>query len=137
MARQVAATGPKYRRIAEDLLAGIESGEYRPGSRLPTKAELMVKYEVAINTVERAIEELRKAGLVETVQGAGMFVRERPAGRMPPTLDTARRLEEMASELAALRRDFSVLQAQVIRLYHSTGHPYPHETTAEPGRQVG
>jgi len=80
MPQQAAATGPKYRRIAQDLLASIEKGDYPPGSRLPTKAELMAQYQVAVNTVERAIEELRKAGIVETAQGAGMFVREPPSG---------------------------------------------------------
>ena len=68
----------KYERIADDLRARISSGEYPPGSRLPTKAELMTRYQVAVNTVERAIEELRKAGIVETLQGAGMFVCEPP-----------------------------------------------------------
>ena len=74
MARQAGTTGPKYRQIAEDLRAQIKDGEYPPGSRLPTKAELMAEYHVAVNTVERAIEELRKAGLVETAQGAGSSV---------------------------------------------------------------
>jgi len=39
----------------------------------------MTRYQVAVNTVERAIEELRKAGIVETLQGAGMFVCEPPS----------------------------------------------------------
>jgi hypothetical protein len=40
--------------------------------------------------------------------------------------------------VAALRRDFSLLQAQVMNLYHSTGQPYPYEDgIAEQGRQVG
>jgi len=68
----------KYQRIADDLRAKISRGEYPPGSQLPTKAELMTQYQVAVNTVERAIDELRKAGLVETLQGAGMFVCEPP-----------------------------------------------------------
>ncbi len=68
----------KYQRIADDLRARISSGEYPPGSQLPTKAELMTRYGVAVNTVERAIDELRKAGIVETLQGAGMFVCEPP-----------------------------------------------------------
>lgn len=137
MPQQPAATGPKYRRIAEDLLASIERGDYPPGSRLPTKAELMAQYQVAVNTVERAIEELRKAGIVETAQGAGMFVREPPSGSTPPSPGAGSRLEELESEIAALRRDFSLLQAQVINLYHSTGQSYPHQaSSAEPGRQV-
>jgi GntR family transcriptional regulator len=66
---------PKYRQIAHDLQARIERGDYPPGSRLPTKAELMAQHGVALNTVDRAIDELRKAGLAETLQGVGTFVR--------------------------------------------------------------
>src|SRR5258707_8356522 len=105
----------KYQRIADDLRARISSGEYPPGSRLPTKAELMDRYQVAVNTVERAIDELRKAGLVETLQGAGMFVREPPEpGHSPEytaimehlagTDDLVRRLAERVDELEKLIR---------------------------------
>lgn len=136
--RQTGTTGPKYRRIADELLAQIKEGEYPPGSRLPTKAELMTQYHVAVNTVERAIEELRKAGIVETAQGAGMFVREAPPGTTPSSPATDKRLEELESELAALRKEFGLLQAQVMNLYQSTGQQYPYEDgTAEPGRQAG
>jgi DNA-binding GntR family transcriptional regulator len=138
MARQAGPAGPKYRQIAEDLRTQITSGEYPPGSRLPTKAELMAQYHVAVNTVERAIEELRQAGLVATAQGAGMFVREPPSGGEPSSSATDKRLVELESEVAALRKDFGILQAQVMNLYHSTGQPYPYEDgNAEPGRQVG
>lgn len=138
MARQAGTAGPKYRQIAEDLRAQIKDGEYPPGSRLPTKAELMAEYHVAVNTVERAIEELRKAGLVETAQGAGMFVRERPLGSTSSPSTTDERVGQLESEVAALRKDFGLLQAQVMNLYHSTGQPYPYEDgITEPGRQVG
>src|SRR5258708_5356622 len=106
----------KYQRIADDLRARISSGEYPPGSRLPTKAELMARYQVAVNTVERAIEELRKAGLVETLQGAGMFVCEPPEpGHSPEytalmehlagTDDQVRRLADRLDELEKLVRE--------------------------------
>jgi DNA-binding GntR family transcriptional regulator len=136
MARQAGTAGPKYRRIADQLLAQIKEGEYPPGSRLPTKAELMERYHVAVNTVERAIEELRKAGIVETAQGAGMFVREAPPGGASSSAATER-LEELESEVAALRKDLSLLQAQVMNLYQSTGQQYPYEAdVAESGRQA-
>ena len=138
MTQQAGPTGPKYRRIAEDLFARIGNGEYPPGSQLPTKAELMAKYQVAVNTVERAIKELRKAGVVETAQGAGMFVREPHAGSASPSSDTARRLEELEGELATLRKEFSVLQAQVMNLYHSSGQAYPYgEGDAEVESRAG
>jgi DNA-binding GntR family transcriptional regulator len=105
----------KYQRIADDLRARIGSGEYPPGSRLPTKAELMTRYQVAVNTVERAIEELRQAGLVETLQGAGMYVREPPGTEHSPEYtavmehlagidDQVRQLAERVDELEKLVR---------------------------------
>jgi DNA-binding GntR family transcriptional regulator len=131
------ASGPKYRRIADELLAQIKDGEYPPGSRLPTKSELMERYHVAVNTVERAIEELRKAGVVETAQGAGMFVREAPSDSGSPSPDTTERLEKLESEVADLREGLSLVQAQMMNLYQSRGLQYPHEDeTAEPGRRA-
>lgn len=137
VARQEGTPGPKYRHIADELLAQIKEGEYPPGSRLPTKAELMERYHVAVNTVERAIEELRKAGIVETAQGAGMFVREAPPGSITASPATDKRLEDLESQVADLREAFSRLQAQVMNLYQSTGHQYPYEAdVAEPRRQA-
>jgi GntR family transcriptional regulator len=136
MPRQAPA-GPKYRRIADDLLAQIKDGEYPPGSRLPTKAELMDRYHVAVNTVERAIEELRRAGVVETAQGAGMFVREAPSDSGSPSPDTTARLEKLESAVADLSERLSLIQAQVMNIYQSRGQQYPYgEDVAEPGRRV-
>jgi DNA-binding GntR family transcriptional regulator len=131
------ASGPKYRRIADELLAQIKDGEYPPGSRLPTKSELMERYHVAVNTVERAIEELRKAGVVETAQGAGMFVREASSDSGSPSPAATERLERLESEVADLREGLSLVQAQMMNLYQSRGLQYPHEDeTAEPGRRA-
>lgn len=138
MAQQAGRIGPKYRRIADDLLIRIESGEYPPGAQLPTKAELMERHHVALNTVERAIEELRAAGRVETVQGSGMFVRDTPPDSTSPTEATAKRLDDLESQVAELREGFSLLQAQLMNLYQSTGQPYPYEDgIIDLGRQVG
>jgi GntR family transcriptional regulator len=107
VARRPGRTGPKYRQIADDLRSRIERGEYRPGSRLPTKAELMTQHHVAVNTVERAIEELRRAGLVETAQGAGMFVTEvaRSLATSASTDDRVATLEKRVDLLETLIMD--------------------------------
>jgi GntR family transcriptional regulator len=73
---------PRYRQIADDLRARMESGEYPPDSRLPSKSEMEKRYGVALATVNRAIDELRKAGLAETVHGVGTFARK-PAEAEP------------------------------------------------------
>lgn len=136
MAQQV--TGPKYRRIEIDLRTSIADGTFPPGTQLPTKAELMTRYGVAVNTVERAIEELRKDGLVVTAQGSGMFVADAPPARVPTVPgDSPARLEDLESQVAELRAEVARLQAQVMNLYHSAGQPYPYgETTAEAERQA-
>lgn len=135
MAQRSGTSGPKYRQIASDLRARIERGEYPPGSQLPTKAELMARHHVALNTVERAIEELRRAGIVETVQGSGMFTREPVIGSSSSADPAARRAaleSEVAgirSELAEVRETVARLQAQLIALYEVTGNSYPPEGT--------
>jgi GntR family transcriptional regulator len=68
-------------RIADDLRAEIETGQLRPGQRLPTYDGLAAKYSCSVTVVRRAIERLRNQGLVITMQGKGSFVRERPRAR--------------------------------------------------------
>ncbi|MFD5557828.1 GntR family transcriptional regulator [Streptomyces sp. NPDC127068] len=82
MASETGAQRPKYQRIADDLKAAIESGEYGPGDRLPGESALAAQHEVAILTARQALKILRIEGLVETKKGAGARVIEfRPIRR--------------------------------------------------------
>ena len=69
-------TGPvaPYRQLAEILRARIESGQYRPGERIPTESELVEEFELARSTVRRAVSVLREDGLVHTVPQRGTYV---------------------------------------------------------------
>jgi GntR family transcriptional regulator len=69
-------TGPvaPYRQLAEILRARIESGQYRPGERIPTESELVEEFELARSTVRRAVGVLREDGLVQTVPQRGTYV---------------------------------------------------------------
>jgi GntR family transcriptional regulator len=69
--------GAIYQRIADDLLQRITDGEFTPGTRLPTEAQLMEHYKASSTTVRNAVKVLASAGIVETRQGAGTFVVER------------------------------------------------------------
>jgi len=64
-------------RIADGIRAKIESGELRPGDRLPGIPELAETYGVSLVTVRLAISKLKAQGLVLSHQGKGNFVRER------------------------------------------------------------
>ena len=66
----------RYQRIADDLRRRIASGEWEPGKRLPTEAELTVAYEVGTPTLRRALDVLDAEGLIEKRHGVGNFVRE-------------------------------------------------------------
>ena len=68
---------PKYRQIAGRLREAIESGEYPPGSRLPTEIELQDIYEASRNTIRGAIDSLAARGLIETRAGSGTYVVEK------------------------------------------------------------
>lgn len=63
-------------QIAADMEDRIRSGEYPPGSKLPTTVELAVMYGVGTSTATKVYLILRVLGLVEGVQGVGVFVRE-------------------------------------------------------------
>ncbi|MEV7003321.1 GntR family transcriptional regulator [Streptomyces sp. NPDC093982] len=65
---------PKYQRIADDLRAAIETGQYGPGDRLPGETALAQQYEVATLTARQALKILRTEGLVETKRGSGARV---------------------------------------------------------------
>lgn len=69
-----------YRQIADDLTARIHSGEYPPGSELPSANVIAELYGVHRNTAQHALSLLRDRGLTYGVQGRGTFVAT-PAGR--------------------------------------------------------
>ncbi|MBT2488172.1 GntR family transcriptional regulator [Streptomyces sp. ISL-96] len=82
MGSQGAGRELKYQRIATELKAAIEAGEYAPGERLPGENDLMATYDVARMTARQALGVLQSEGLVEARKGAGVFVREfRPIRR--------------------------------------------------------
>jgi GntR family transcriptional regulator len=63
-------------RIADDLRIRIESGELQPGEKLPGLPSLAKSYGTSLVTVRLAIGILRQQGLVTSIQGKGVFVRE-------------------------------------------------------------
>jgi DNA-binding transcriptional regulator YhcF (GntR family) len=74
-----------HREIADSIRRRIESGELAPRARVGSLRSLSepapVGFGVAKGTVERAVNELREEGLVETIPGSGIFVTD-PAARV-------------------------------------------------------
>jgi DNA-binding FadR family transcriptional regulator len=62
---------PVWRQIAADIRRKIESGEYRPGSRMPSENDLAEGYGVSRTTVRTVINALRADGSVVVEQRPG------------------------------------------------------------------
>jgi len=67
---------PRYRQIFETLRDRISSGEYPPGQKLPTEAELMRLFSVSRTTVSRAMRDMELLGLIRRQRGSGTYVCE-------------------------------------------------------------
>ena len=65
---------PIYTQLCERLALAIASGGYAPGERLPAVRELALDAGVNPNTVQRALSELERRGLVYAQRTAGRFV---------------------------------------------------------------
>jgi GntR family transcriptional regulator, arabinose operon transcriptional repressor len=64
----------KHRRIFDHLLANIQSGQLKPGDRLPSEAELGTMFDSSRITVAKAVLDLQSIGLVSRRPGAGTHV---------------------------------------------------------------
>ncbi|MET3665369.1 histidine utilization repressor [Caulobacter sp. 1776] len=67
-------TAPLHQRIRSDIEARIRSGEWAPGHRAPTEAELLAEYGCSRMTVSKAMTALVEAGLIVRRKRAGSFV---------------------------------------------------------------
>ena len=65
---------PIYAQMSEQIIAGILSGYYKMGEKLPSVREFAVLASVKPNTVQRALFELENIGLIETQRNTGKFV---------------------------------------------------------------
>ena len=67
---------PIYAQLVEQLERGILTGEYPPGSAIPSVRTLALEAEVNPNTMQRALAELETQGLLHTHRTAGRTVTE-------------------------------------------------------------
>jgi DNA-binding FadR family transcriptional regulator len=66
-----------YRQIAEQLRAGMLSGEFAVGSRLPAERDLAKQLSVSRSSVREALIALEVEGWVEVRTGSGIYVLDR------------------------------------------------------------
>ena len=64
-----------YLQIKQHILDGIRERHYQAGDRIPTEAALCEQFAVSRMTVNKALSQLAKAGLIERRRRSGSFVR--------------------------------------------------------------
>ena len=67
---------PVYTQLVDKIKLAIISGELPPGARINSVRDLALEAGVNPNTMQRALAELERAGLVYTQRTAGRFVTE-------------------------------------------------------------
>lgn len=67
---------PIYLQLMEKIQHDIISGTYTPGDRLPSVRELALDAAVNPNTMQKALAELERSGLVYSQRTSGRFITE-------------------------------------------------------------
>ncbi len=74
MANDFSSNVPIYLQIMDDVKLRIVSGAWEPGQKLQSVRDLAVEFSVNPNTMQRALAELERAGLLYTERTSGRFV---------------------------------------------------------------
>lgn len=108
---------PIYTQIIERITLDIISGIYAPGARLPSVRDLAQNAGVNPNTMQKALSELERTGLLFSQRTSGRFVTE---------------------ELAMIEKTKTQLAAQQIRefLEKMQRIGFDRETTLKPIQQT-
>jgi len=75
--QRLAIAGTLTDRVCGALIELISSGNFPPGSRLPSEINMASRFGVSRTVIREAVSRLKSEGLVESRQGSGAFVRAR------------------------------------------------------------
>ncbi|MBO9607427.1 MAG: FadR family transcriptional regulator [Paenibacillaceae bacterium] len=80
-----------YEKVYDEMKRRIASGEWEPGSRLPTIEQLSALFGVGVSTVREAVRILGKQKIVRIEQGRGTFVSSELSASPPQLVDVLER----------------------------------------------
>ncbi len=76
MAWELKSDRPIYIQLQDYIKLGIISGKYLPGDKLPSVRDLAEEAAVNPNTMQKALAELERMGMVYTQRTSGRFITE-------------------------------------------------------------
>lgn len=103
---------PVYQQIMEQIQGAVLTGVFASGDRIPSVRDLAMEAQVNPNTMQHALQELERAGLLEARGTSGRFV----------TCDTAileqirqDRLRELTARCAKMFATYGIGVPEMIR----------------------
>ena len=90
-----------HQRIVSDIEGRIVSGEWPPGHRIPFELDLTKEYDCSRMTVNKALTQLAKAGLIERRKKSGSFVTQ------PQAQSAVLEIHDIAAEVKSLNLAYS------------------------------
>ncbi|WP_447928154.1 FadR/GntR family transcriptional regulator [Vreelandella sp. EE27] len=104
----------KTKDLYDDMHHWILRGQYLRGSKLPTEAELSVRYALSRSAVREVTARLKAEGLIASRQGAGLFVAARPATALdaPNFVDNRSDLEALFDFRLLIETESAALAAR-------------------------
>ena len=104
---------PVYQQIVSIIRGGILTGELSPGKKIPSVRDLAAEAQVNPNTMQRALTELEREGLLVSGGTTGRTVTQREEVLAAMREDA---LRELARECAEKFRVFGVCPEQAAQL---------------------
>lgn len=105
---------PIYEQITSQLKAMIISGELKTGDVIPSMRALAKSLHISVITVQKAYEDLQRAGFIETTVGRGSFVSAQ--NRDFILEEEQRKAEELLEEAARIGRTSSIPLSKLVEL---------------------
>ena len=90
-----------YKQIRLDIERRILTGEWPPGHRIPFEHELVARYGCSRMTVNKALTQLARAGLIERRKRSGSFVTH------PQAQSAVLEIHDIKSEVLSLNLSYS------------------------------
>ncbi len=107
---------PIFQQIIEHMELEIVQGVYEPGQRLPSVRELAAQAAVNPNTMQRALSEMERMGLMHSERTSGRYItedesmikalkKELAGGEISRFLEQMRRLGYSGEELLTVLKE--------------------------------
>src|SRR6185437_6060724 len=101
------------------------TGVLRAGDQLPTIRGVAVELAINPNTVSRAYREMELRGILDTQQGTGTFIAEKPVKRSEP--ESERQMAQLVTEFVARAGAAGFTVGDLQEALHELSRDVPHK----------